>query len=127
MEKQLSIINALQENNIFISVRKNRMYRPNGKDIAGFRSVLVIMTNKKEGQEIKENIKNKLSSTEFAIEDYSNPQEDEAYFMVYCKDATIVNKIADSFNGHPMRSIASYVKINKSSLKQKAAVIDKSL
>ncbi|HMO40586.1 MAG TPA: hypothetical protein PKC76_14735 [Saprospiraceae bacterium] len=125
MEKQLSIINALQENNIFISVRKNRMYRPNGKNIAGFKSVLVIMTNQKEGQEIKEKIKKELSPTEFEIEDYSNPQENEAYFMVYCKDASTVSKIADSFNGHPMRSIANYVTINKKSLKQKATIIDK--
>ncbi len=126
MEKQLSIISALQkDNNIFISVRKNRMYKPGGEHIARFKSVLVIMANKEEGQTIKENIKKELSTSEFEIEDYSNPQENEAYFMIYCKDATTVSKIADSFNGHPMRSIANYVKINKNSLKDKAAVIDK--
>ncbi len=119
MEHQISILEALERKNIFISVRPNRLYESGSSDKRGFRLVLSITADKSEGKTILRKIESGISKADIKI--VENIDNSVAHLLLYCKDAVIVEKVLeDSINGHTLRSSTRYVRVDKKELLEKA-------
>lgn len=119
MEHQISILEALERKDIFISVRPNRLYHSDSSDKRGFRLVLSITADKGEGKTIVRKIESGISKADIKI--VENIDNSVAHLLLYCKDAETVEKILEvSINGHKLRSNTRYVRVDKKELLEKA-------
>lgn len=127
MEKpEVTIQEALEKEQIFVSVRRNRLYRTEISNKAPFKLVLAITAESKEGNKILTHIKSQISSSTILLDTHQN--EDIFHLLVYCDSAQTVEKvITASFNTHTLRSNTRYIKITQEELKEKAYKIENAL
>lgn len=118
-EQQISILEALENQNIFVSVRKNRLYNKISSNKSSFKLVLAITAENNEVQEIIGNIKSRV--VQYDVEIVENKDKTISHLFLYCKDAETVKEILEfSINGHTLRSNTRYTTVKKTELAAKA-------
>lgn len=127
MEKQeVTIQEALEKEQIFVSVRRNRLYGNAPSDKAPFKLVLAITAESKEGTSILYKIRTQIPASTLLLDIHQN--DDLAHFLVYCDNAQTIEKVMEvALNGHTLRSNTRYIKITTEELKEKAYKFDEKL
>jgi|GEM_PF-6995618 hypothetical protein len=115
---EVTILQALENEEVFVSVRKNRHYKTPDSSKASFKLVLAITAERGEGDKIISKIKaNNIS--EVLLEAH---QDTGIYhLLVYCNNAETVNQVIRvAFNGHTLRSNTRYEIVTSEELQKRA-------
>ncbi|MDX1939185.1 MAG: hypothetical protein SFU99_01455 [Saprospiraceae bacterium] len=123
IEKPVTILQALDNHEVFVSIRWNRLFEIPTSDKSIFKLVFAITTVSREASAIINRIKFNIQTSEFLYEEHRD--DNISHLIIYCKNADIAENIVSSaFKGYDLRSNTRYEKITEEELKQKAILLE---
>lgn len=119
MSEPTSLIDAIRERNLFVSVRKNRYFQTRASS-SRLRLVLNITGKKELIDGLRATIETRFS--EHDISTLISESHGVGYLLVYCRDTEVLRELLAQLQGYPLRSSTHYNETtNEISLLEKAS------